>query len=68
LVLQAKRELFINDNIAQLKDEGFSDNKRVPWNTLSFEHREHVVNVEAELISVILACPCFKIVVSFQTV
>lgn len=63
---QTKRELFIKGNITRLAEAEFPDNKGIQWNILGFEHKAHLTYAEAEPVSVTLAYPRFKFVVSFK--
>ncbi len=63
---EARRESFLKDNIVQLAEAEFPDNKGIQWNILGFEHKAHLTHVEAEPVSANLDYPRFKFAVSFK--
>ncbi len=63
---QARRELFLKDNILRLAETEFPNNKGIQWNILGFEHKAHLTHVEVEPVPANLDYPRFKFVVSFK--
>ena len=63
---EARRESFLKDNIVQLAEAEFPDNKGIQWNILGFEHKAHLTHVEAEPNPSTVGYPRFKFAVSFK--
>ena len=63
---QAKRELFVKNNIARLAEAEFPDNKETLWNILSFEHTAHLTCVKVEPTSATVGYPRLEFIISFE--
>ena len=63
---QAKRELFVKNNIARLAEAEFPDNKGTLWNILSFEHTAHLTCVKVEPTSATVGYPRLEFIISFE--
>lgn len=63
---QAKRELFVKNNIVRLAEAEFPDNKETLWNILSFEHTAHLTCVKVEPTSATVGYPRLEFIISFE--